>query len=83
MRKETDALAEAARNRGLKLRRSRVRTPTKRAFGKLGLTDAEGGEVFGFKNGKPAAKPEEIAEYLRSKDASTWKESIKRRQSKS
>ena len=77
MSEEADALAEAARNRGLKLVRSRVRTPTKRGFGKLGLTDAKAEPVFGMKNGKPAAKPEEVAAFLRGEGASDWKASLK------
>ena len=77
MSEEADALAEAARNRGLKLVRSRVRTPGKRAFGKLGLTDSTGEPVFGMKNGKPAAKPEDVAEFLRGEGASDWKASLK------
>lgn len=71
-----DNLAESARNRGLKLVRSRIRTPGERGFGKVGLTDAAGNELLGMTRGKPSAKPEEIADYLRNLDAKDWGASL-------
>lgn len=71
-----DALAEAAGNRGLKLVRSRVRTPGKRRFGKVGLTDARGKPVFGMDDKGPTAKPEDVAEHLRNLGARDWGASL-------
>jgi N-acetylglutamate synthase-like GNAT family acetyltransferase len=73
---QLDELAGAARNRGLKLVRSRVRTPTKRRFGKVGLTDKSGKAVFGMDAKGPAAKPEEVEQYLRNLGASDWGASL-------
>jgi GNAT superfamily N-acetyltransferase len=71
-----DELAESARNRGLKLVRSRVRTPGKRRFGKVGLTDASGKAVFGMDEKGPAAKPEDVEDYLRNLGAKDWGASL-------
>lgn len=71
-----DELAEAARNRGLKLVRSRVRTPTKRRFGKVGLTDKAGKPIFGMDDKGPTAKPEDVEEYLRKLGAKDWGASL-------
>jgi ribosomal protein S18 acetylase RimI-like enzyme len=71
-----DELAESARNRGLKLVRSRVRTPGKRRFGKVGLTDARGKPVFGMDAKGPTAKPEEVEDYLRNLGAKDWGASL-------
>ncbi len=71
-----DALAETARNRGLKLVRSRVRTPGKRRFGKVGLTDARGKAVFGMDEKGPNAKPEDVEHYLRNLGAKDWGASL-------
>ena len=73
---EIDALAEMARNRGLKLMRSRVRTPGKRRFGKVGLTDAKGKAVLGMDDQGPVGKPEDIEDYLRNLGAKDWGASL-------
>ena len=71
-----DALAETARNRGLKLVRSRVRTPNKRRFGRVGLTDKANKAVFGMDEKGPTAKPEEVEDYLRNLGAKDWGASL-------
>jgi ribosomal protein S18 acetylase RimI-like enzyme len=71
-----DALAETARNRGWKLVRSRVRTPGKRRFGKVGLTDRKGAAVFGMDDKGPMAKPEDVEHYLRNLGAGDWGASL-------
>ena len=71
-----DELADSARNRGLKLVRSRVRTPGRRRFGKVGLTDAAGKPVLGMDVKGPTATPDEIEEYLRNLGAQDWGASL-------
>ena len=71
-----DALAETARNRGLKLVRSRVKTPNKRRFGKVGLTDKSGKPVFGMDEKGPIGKPEDVEDYLRNLGARDWGASL-------
>ena len=71
-----DALAETARNRGLKLVRSRVRTPGKRRFGKVGLTDKSGKPVFGMDDKGPIGSPDDAEHYLRNLGARDWGASL-------
>ncbi|GAA3996344.1 hypothetical protein GCM10022211_01520 [Sphingomonas humi] len=67
-----------ARNRGLKLLRSRVRTPGKPGFGCYGLADQQDQPVFGVR-GKRAlrASASEIEEYLRGVETGDWKKSLR------
>ena len=71
-----DALAETARNRGLKLVRSRVRKPGKRRFGKVGLTDASGKAVFGMDPKGPIGSPDDAEQFLRNLGAKDWGASL-------
>jgi ribosomal protein S18 acetylase RimI-like enzyme len=71
-----DALAESARNRGRKLVRSRVRTPGKRGFGKVGLTDAAGKPVLGMDAKGPTATPQDVEDFLRNVGARDWGASL-------
>lgn len=73
---DLDTLAESARNRGLKLVRSRVRKPGKRRFGKVGLADTKGKPVFGMAEKGPTAKPEEVEKYLRDLGSGDWSASL-------
>lgn len=78
MSAEGDRLADMARNRGLKLLRSRVRTKGKPGFGCYGLADQNGDPVFGVR-GKRAlrASAKEIEEYLRGVETGDWKQSLR------
>lgn len=76
MNPEIDQLAETARNRGLKLVRSRVRTPGKRSFGKVGLTDASGKPVYGMDAKGPVGSPDDVELYLRNLGARDWGASL-------
>jgi GNAT superfamily N-acetyltransferase len=71
-----DELAETARNRGLKLVRSRVRTPGTRRFGKVGLTDKSGKPVYGMDPKGPTGTPDDVEHYLRNLGAKDWGASL-------
>lgn len=69
-------LRESARNRGLRLVKSRRRKQGG-DFGKFGLTDAKGKELFGFGKAGLTASAAEIEDYLRGAMRSDWKEAAK------
>jgi len=71
-----DRLREAAANRGLRLVRSRVRTPGKGDYGRFGLTDAGGARLLGFGPSGLTATAEEIEAYLHKGSVSDWKTSL-------
>jgi ribosomal protein S18 acetylase RimI-like enzyme len=72
-----DRLREAAANRGLKLVRSRIRTPGKGDYGRYGLTDAGGAKLLGFGGSGLTATAEEIEAYLHKGAAADWKTSLR------
>lgn len=71
-----DRLRDAAANRGLKLVRSRVRTPGKGDYGRYGLTDPDGAELLGFGRSGLTATGEEIEDYLHKSELTDWKTSL-------
>ncbi len=70
-----DQLREMARHRGLKLIKSRRRKPGTGDFGKYGLTDADGKTLLGIGDDGLTASADDIQDYLRSSEQSTWKQS--------
>jgi len=72
-----DRLREAAANRGLKLVKSRVRTPGKGDYGRFGLTDAAGTKLLGFGKSGLTATAGEIEDYLHKGLAADWKSSLR------
>lgn len=73
-----DELRAIAEHRGLKLVRSRKRTPGVGDYGKFGLTDAAGEPLLGIGEDGLTASAAEIAQYLRGGAASSWKLSAER-----
>lgn len=69
-------LRQSAQHRGFRLVKSRRRKPGG-DFGKYGLKDADGGDMFGFADGELAASADEIEAYLRRAARSDWKEAAK------
>lgn len=77
MSQEGDRLAEMARNRGLKLLRSRVRTEGRPGFGCYGLADAKGRAVFGGGKRPLRGSAKEVEEFLRGAEIGDWKHSLR------
>lgn len=71
------ALREMAANRGLKLVKSRLRTPGKGDYGRYGLTDPTGAKLVGFGRSGLTATAEEIEAFLHKGATSDWKTSLR------
>lgn len=72
---DDDQLREMAQHRGLKLVKSRRRKPGSGDYGKYGLTDAAGQALLGIGDDGLTASADDIQDYLRTSEQSTWKES--------
>lgn len=68
-----EQLRAMAEHRGLKLVRSRKRTPGVGDYGKYGLTDTEGKPLLGIDDAGLTASAKEVEDYLRGSALSTWK----------
>jgi ribosomal protein S18 acetylase RimI-like enzyme len=66
-----------AANRGLKLVKSRLRTPGKGDYGRYGLTDSTGAKLMGFGRSGLTATAEEIEAYLHKGVVADWKTSLR------
>lgn len=73
-----EQLRAMAEHRGLKLVRSRKRTPGVGDYGKYGLTDTAGKPLLGIGDGGLTASARAIEDYLRGSALSTWKLSAER-----
>ena len=74
---DEDALREAVRHRGLKLIKSRKRKPGVGDFGRFGLTDASGAPLLGIGRDGLTASAQQVDDFLRKGEVSTWAESAK------
>jgi ribosomal protein S18 acetylase RimI-like enzyme len=72
-----DRLREAAANRGLKLVKSRLRTPGKGDYGRYGLTDSGGAKLLGFGRSGLTATAADIEDYLHNGAEADWKSSLR------
>lgn len=70
-------LRDAAANRGLKLVKSRRRTPGVGDYGRYGLADASGRELLGFGKKGLTATAQEIESFLHHGLISKWKSSLR------
>ena len=73
-----DELRAIAEHRGMKLVRSRKRTPGVGDYGKFALTDAAGNPLLGIGKQGLTASAADIAQYLRGGAADSWKLSAER-----
>lgn len=72
-----EELREAASHRGMKLVKSRKRKAGIGDYGLFGLTDAAGKPLYGISDDRLTATADQIADFLRKGETSTWAELAK------